>query len=173
MALLLIRTRFRFSPHVLAFGGTFLLAFYPFREAVGTFVYWRHGPSYRQLDFVVTEVVPNEGYAYARGLLQPGGTEWILEVENAPAGAVVAAAPQLPATPGARIRVWWSDAAPTIGFGPGRSTRIVPVAARPTLPGLPHLLLWSLLTLAAFWAGLWVTVRIAMRYARDVETRHE
>jgi hypothetical protein len=173
MAPLLIRTRFRFSPQVLAWMGTFLLAFFPFREAVGAFVFWRHGPSYRQLDFVVSEVVPNEGYPYARGLLQPGATEWNLGVKDTPAGPVVAEAPELPAAPGAHVPVWWSDTAPVIGYGRDRSTKMVPVAARPTLPGLLHLLLWTLLTLAAFWFGLWVTVRIALRYARDVETRTE
>jgi hypothetical protein len=165
-----LSTRIRFSPQVLVFMATALLVFYPLREAVGAFIFWLHGASYRQVDFVVSEVVPNEGYPYARGLLEPGGTEWVMEVEETAAGPVVAAAPEVSAAPGSRIRVWWSETAPVVGFGPGRSTKIAPVAARPRVPGFGSCALWALCSLAALWLGLQATFRVARRFSREWRT---
>lgn len=165
-----LSTRFRFSPQVLVFAATALLVFFPLREAVGAFIFWLHGSSYRQLDFVVSEVVPNEGYPYARGLLEPGGTEWVLEIEETAAGPVVAEAPEVAAAPGSRIRVWWSDTAPVVGFGRGRSTKMAPVAARPRLSGAGSCALWALCSLAALWLGLQATFRVARRFSRDLRT---
>ncbi len=166
----LLRTRIRFSPQVLVFGLTAVLAFFPLREAVGSAIYWFYGDSYRQVDFVVSEVVPNDGWPYARGLLEPDGEEWVLEIADRGGRPVVLAAPEVSAAPGARVRVWWSDRAPVVGFGAGKSTKIVPVAARPRLPGAGRSLFWIGCSLAALWIGLVATAWTAKRFAREWRT---
>ena len=146
-----VRTRFRFNPQVLVVMAVAVLVFYPIREAVGAFVLWKYGATFRQRDFVISEIVPNDGYPHARGTLQPGGEEWVM-----------------PVTPGAdmqvgrRVRVWWSDEAPSIGYGRDRSTKMIPVAALPKLPGFFTFIGWIACAFGLLWLCL-QGVRLAMR----------
>jgi hypothetical protein len=115
-----LTTRLRFSPQVLAFMLMALMTFYPAIEAVSAFIYWKHTASYRRLDFVITELVPNEGYPYVKGHLEPGHIEWLLGAKERDGQFVIEGDEKILAAPGRRVRVWWSDEAPTVGLSRNR-----------------------------------------------------
>ena len=131
-------TVFRFNPHVLVLLATVLALFYVAREAIPSFIFWRYGPTYRQVDFVMDRAQENDGSPIVRGPIEPGGEEWVLELKKAAAGYVLAGDPTVAFAPGRRVRVWWSDAAPVVGYGEGRSTKIMPVSTFPRIPGVGH-----------------------------------
>jgi hypothetical protein len=153
--------------------------FYPVREAIGAFVWWKYRATYSRLDFVMTEIAPDGDIA--RGyLVQPGapvadeagvpsGEEWVLETARTSTGVVFASAPEIAAAPGARVPVWWSREAPGIGYGGGRATNIASVSNVPQLPGPWPFLSWSAVAIAALWLGAKFFVWTA-RKARIVTT---
>ena len=69
-------TVFRFNPHVLVLLATVLALFYVAREAIPSFIFWRYGPTYRQVDFVMDRAQENDGSPIDRascvGALQIG-----------------------------------------------------------------------------------------------------
>lgn len=146
----------RFNPRVFVFLGMSLAIFYLLREAIPSFIFWHYRSTYRQVDFVMAEAQENSGWPIARGPLDPGGEEWVLELRPTPAGYVLEADPAVAFAPGRRVRVWWSDAAPVVGYGKGRSTKIMPVSTVPQLPGLGRLLAWTVAALLTGLAGLFV-----------------
>ena len=146
----------RFNPAVLVFLGTSLVVFYLLSEAIPAFIFWRYGPTYRQVDFVMEVAHENDGSPLARGLLDPGGEEWVIELRKTPSGYVVERDPTVAFAPGRRVRVWWSEAAPVVGYGKGRSTKMMPVSTFPRLPGVWHFLGWTVAAVAAGFGGLLV-----------------
>ena len=156
-------TVFRFNPHVLVLLATVLALFYVAREAIPSFIFWRYGPTYRQVDFVMDRAQENDGWPIVRGPIEPGGEEWVLELKKAAAGYVLAGDPTVAFAPGRRVRVWWSDAAPVVGYGEGRSTKIMPVSTFPELPGLGRFLAWTALFVVTGLAGLWLAGRRVFR----------
>lgn len=149
-------TRFSFSPRVLVFLATSLVVFYLLREAIPSFIFWYYGPTYRQVDFVMDRAQENDGWPIVRGPLDPGSEEWVLELRRTPAGYVLESDPTVAFAPGRRVRVWWSDAAPVVGFGKGRSTKIMPVSIFPRIPGASRVLAWMAAVLVAGFLGLLV-----------------
>jgi hypothetical protein len=149
-------TLVRFNPAVFVFLGTSLVVFYLLSEAVAAFIFWRYGSTYRQVDFVMEVAHENDGWPLARGLLDPGGEEWVLGLRKTPSGYVVARDPTVAFAPGRRVRVWWSEAAPGVGYGRGRSTNMMPVSTFPRLPGVWHFLGWMVAVVAAGFGGLLV-----------------
>jgi hypothetical protein len=137
-----IRTRTRFSPHVLVLMAVAALAFFPIREAIASFVLWKYASSFRQVEFKILEIRPNEGYPYAYGRSRPDGVESGMPLEKRGNGYVVTNAASFPAVPGARLRIWWSDEVPSFGYGRGRWTNGIPVAFMPELPGVLPFLSW-------------------------------
>ena len=83
------------------------------------FIFWRYGSTYRQVDFVMEVAHENDGWPLARGLLDPGGEEWVLGLRKTPSGYVLERDPSVAFAPGRRVRVWWSDAAPGRGVREG------------------------------------------------------
>ena len=51
----------RCNPAVLVFLGTSLVVFYLLSEAIPAFIFWRYGPTYRQVDFVMEVAHENDG----------------------------------------------------------------------------------------------------------------
>jgi len=149
-------TRFRFNPRVFVFLATSLVVFYLLREAIPSFIFWYYGPTYRQVDFVMDRAQENDGWPIVRGPLDPGGEEWVLELRRTPSGYVLEGDPTVAFAPGRRVRVWWSDAAPVVGFGKGRSTKIMPVSTFPRIPGAGRFLAWMAAVLVAGFLGLLV-----------------
>ena len=162
-------TYFRFNPGVFVFLATSLVVFYLLREAIPSFIFWYYGSTYRQVDFVMDRAQENDGWPIARGPLDPGGEEWVIELRKTPSGYVLESDPTVAFAPGRRVRVWWSDAAPVVGFGKGRSTKMMPVSALPQIPGAERFLAWMAAVLVAGLAGLWVTGRRTFR-ARGWDT---
>ena len=156
-------TRFRFNPRVFVFLATSLVVFYLLREAIPSFIFWYYGPTYRQVDFVMDRAQENDGSPIARGPLDPGGEEWVIGLRRTPSGYVLESDPTVAFAPGRRVRVWWSDAAPVVGFGKGRSTKMMPVSALPQIPGAWRLLAWMAAVPVAGLAGLWVAGRRVFR----------
>ena len=128
-------TLFRFNPHVLVLLATVLALFYIAREAVPSFIFWYYGPTYRRADFVMDRAQENDGWPIVRGPIEPGGEEWVLELKKAASGYVLESDPTVAFAPGRRVRVWWSDAAPVVGYGKGRSDED---HARLDVPGAPR-----------------------------------
>lgn len=149
-------TRFRFNPRVFVFLATSLVVFYLLWEAIASFIFWYYGPTYRQVDFVMDRAEENGGWPIVRGPLDPGGEEWVMGLERTPSGYVLESAPTVAFAPGRRVRVWWSDAAPVVGYGKGRSTKMMPVSAFPRLPGVWHFLGWMVAVVVAGFGGLLV-----------------
>jgi hypothetical protein len=155
-------TQIRFSPQVLVWLATWAVAFFAAREAIPAWIYWYYGPTYRQVDFVMGVAEENAGSPLVRGQLEPLGEEWVMGLRSTPAGYVLDSDPAVAHAPGRRIRVWWSDAAPVVGYR-GHSTRIMPTSAFPRVPGLRPALGWTGAVLLAFVAGLRVLARLGLR----------
>ena len=67
-------TYFRFNPGVLVFLATSLVVvFYLLREAIPSFIFWRYGPTYRQVDFVMDRGAGERRLAARPGAARPGG----------------------------------------------------------------------------------------------------
>ncbi|MEO8485299.1 MAG: hypothetical protein ABI585_03080 [Betaproteobacteria bacterium] len=160
-------TGFRFSPHVLVFGLTFVAIFYAAQGAVLGFIHAWWGDSFQQVEFVMDEWRPNDGYPYIAGHI----TGWTQDSPFHVAGAVVGdkrvaqAVPSLAFEKGARLPVWWSNDAPFFSYN-GELTNAIPVAAMPTRPGWGQFLLYGLLTLVVAVGGFIGTVWVAARFSR-------
>lgn len=164
-------TRFRFNPRVFVFLATSLVVFYLLREAIPSFIFWYYGSTYRQVDFVMDRAQENDGWPIVRGPLDPGGEEWVLALRGTPAGYVLESDPTVAFAPGRRVRVWWSDAAPVVGFGKGRSTKIMPVSTFPRIPGAGRFLAWMAAVVVAGLTGLLVAgLRVFRTRGGDTET---
>lgn len=137
-------------------------AFFPLRRAITSFVFWHYRATYQQVDFVMGEPDDNAGYPLVRGTLEPGGEAWLMSADRTPAGYVLASDRSVVIAPGRRVRVWWSEAAPVIGF-PSGSTKIMPVSTMPQLPGLLRILAWLGASLVTLLAGLWLAARPIFR----------
>jgi hypothetical protein len=148
---------------VLVLLATVLALFYIAREAVPSFIFWYYRPTYRRADFVMDRAQENDGWPIVRGPIEPGGEEWVLELRKTPSGYALESDPAVAFAPGRRVRVWWSDAAPVVGYGKGRSTKIMPVSRFPEVPGLGPLLLWTAAMVATGLAGLWLAGRRVFR----------
>jgi hypothetical protein len=155
-------THFRFNPGVLVILATAAVVFFLFSEAVTAYVFWHYGATYRQVDFVMGPPEENGGYPLVRGLLQPDGVEWVIGARKTAAGYVLESDQAVVIERGRRVRVWWSDAAPVIGF-PNGSTKIMPVSTMPRLPGLGRVLGWLATIPVAVLAGMWVLARPLFR----------
>lgn len=160
-------TRFRFHPPTLIALAGFALIAFGFDRAVADSIFWWHRESYREADFVLGEAHENEGYPYLSGRVEPGDVEWVLSAERLADGRfTVAGQPELLFEPGRRVRVWWSDAAPSVGFSGAGSTKLVPVAELPELPGLARPALWLAKAVPVVWAALFLIKRF-----RTIERR--
>jgi hypothetical protein len=155
-------TRIRFHPQVLVWLATWAVAFFAAREAIPAWVYWHYGPTYRQVDFVMGAAEANSGAPLVRGTLEPGGEPWVMGLRATPAGYVLDSDPAIAHAAGRRIRVWWSDAAPVVGYR-GHSTKIMPTSAFPRVPGLLSALGWTGAVLLVFVAGFRVNRRLGLR----------
>lgn len=164
----------RFSPQVLVLVATLAVASRPLKGAIITGVHWWWGDTYQQVELVMDEATPNEGYPYIDGHLD-GSTD-VVRLVGVMQGDVIAprAAPAEPFAPGKRITIWRSPEAPNFTVE-GEEVNNYPVANRPVLPGL-----WSFLdylamtgvTLAAgFVAMAWVASRWARKYGTLPITR--
>jgi hypothetical protein len=157
----------RFSPQVLVFVFTLAVASRPLKGAIITGVHWWWGPTYQQVELVMDEAQPNEGYPYIDGHLD-GSTE-VIRIVGVMQGQVIAprAAPAELFAPGKRITIWRSAEAPNFTVE-GEEVNNYPVANRPVLPGLWSFLNYvamALLTLlVGFAAMVWVGNRWARRY---------
>jgi hypothetical protein len=88
--------------------------------------------------------------------------EWVIEARKTAAGHVLESDQTVVIEAGRPVRVWWSDAAPVIGF-PNGSTKIMPVSTMPRLPGLGRVLGWLATIPIAIFAGMWVMARPLFR----------
>jgi hypothetical protein len=136
---------------------------------IPSFIFWYYGPTYRQVDFVMDLAQENDGWPLVRGPLDPGGEEWVLELRKTPSGYVLESDPAVAFAPGREVRVWWSDAAPVVGFGKGRSTKIMPVSTVPRIPGTGRFLAGMAAVVVAGFLGLLVAGLRAFR-TRGVAT---
>jgi hypothetical protein len=142
--------------------GTAWAVFYGLQHAIPAYIFWHYRGTYRQVDFVMGAPEPNEGSPLVRGRLEPDGVEWVMGARATAAGYVLESDPAVVIEPGRHVRVWWSDAAPVVGF-PGGSTRIMPVSTMPRLPRLGRTSAWVAGCLLAVLAGAWVMGRQMFR----------
>ena len=157
----------RFSPHVIVWGLTFVAIFFAAQGAVVGFVHaWWHD-SYRQVEFVMDEWRPNEGVPYIAGHLAGSNEPAPFHLPGALVGdrRVAKEAPSIAFEAGARVPVWWSDAAPTFVYN-GEPVNGIPVAALPVRPGWGQVLAYGLLTIVVALAGFATTIGVAARFAR-------
>jgi hypothetical protein len=161
-----IPTGFRFSPHVLVFGLTAVAVFYAAQGAFISFTYAWHDKSYRQVEFVMDEWRPNEGYPYVKGHLAN-------TTEDAPfhlPGAVVdgkrvlAEAPAIPYVAGTVVPTWYSPDATLSGYNDEHANG-VPVAAVPERPGWGKFLMHVVFTLVVAVVGFLLMVWVASRFS--------
>ena len=162
-----LKTGFRFSPHVIVFGLTFVAIFYAAQGAVVGFVHawWRD--TYRQVEFVMDEWRPNEGYPYIAGHITGSQEPSPFHLPGAVVDGkrVAQEAPAIAYEKGTKVPVWWSDQAPTFVYN-GEPVNGIPVAARPELYGWGRVFLFGLLTIAVAIGGFVVTVWVAARFSR-------
>ena len=162
-----LRTGFRFSPHVIVFGLTFVAMFYAAQGAVVAFGHAWWNDSSRQVVFVLDEWRPNDGYPYITGTLADGSeAPFGLDGAVVDGKRVMKEVPSVAYERGSRIRGWWSDSAPSFSYH-GASTNAIPVAAMASLPGFGPVLGWGVLTRVAAVAGFALTGWVATRFARS------
>ncbi len=156
-----LRTRLRFSPHVLIVVLAAWPGFYCLREAIGAGIYARYAATYRQVDFVMEEARPNGDAPYAAGHLEPGGLPINAPLAGAAPDWVLAEDPATRFAVGGHVPMWWSPQAPIVGYGRQRYTNGALVARLPTLPGWGVTLGWLAGFLASFWCGFAIAARMA------------
>ncbi len=156
----------RFSPHVIPFLATIGLAWIPFQSAIVSGVFWWYGPTYRNVEFVMDEAQVNDGYPYIDGHV--GDDPEVIRVSGMMVGDLVApkGSPAETFAPGRVIRLWTSKSAPDFGVEDA-SVNDVPVAMRPTLPGLGAFLDALAKTAVVWVVGLWATVWTYKRFSRN------
>ena len=154
-----VQTSFRFAPHVLVFPLVILLTLPVLRELLVSWNYWWYGTSYRRVTYVMDEFRPNSGSPYITGHFE-GETDQDNLVGLESAGRqLVKALPSLSFSPGATVPVWYSPTAPmTVYFG--EEANLIPVAARPALPGgatfATYLAAEAVIVYLAMWLTSWV-----------------
>ncbi len=160
-----VRWGAHFSPQVLVFVATLAFASRPLKGAIIAGMFWWWGDTYQQVEFVMDEAQVNEGYPFIDGHLD-GSTE-VTRVTGMMVGDQIApdGSPQEVFAPGKRITIWRSPSAPDVGVE-WTSVNDIPVAARPTLPGLGTLISYVAATIVMVWAGLWATAWAGRRWAR-------
>ena len=158
---------FRFSPHVLVLGLTFVAMFYAAQGAVVGFVHAWWGGSYGQVEFVMDEWRPNDGYPIIAGHLAESDEPAPFHLAGATVDGrrVMLDLPTVSFAPGTRVPVWYSPQAPLFSYN-GESTNGVPVAALPTRPGWGQVASWGLATIAVASAGFAATAWVAGRFSR-------
>jgi hypothetical protein len=150
---------------VLVLVATLAVASRPLKRAIIDGVHWWWGPTYRQVELVMDEAMPNEGYPYIDGHLD-GSTDVIRMVGVMQGGAIAPrAAPAEAFAPGKRITIWRSAEAPNITVE-GEELNNYPVANRPVLPGLWSFLDYVAMVLVVLVAGFAAMVWVGNRWAR-------
>lgn len=157
----------RFSPQVIPFMLTFVAMFFAAQGAFVSLVHLWYGDSYRQVEFVMDEWRPNEGYPYVAGHLA-GTSEpspFHLPGLAKDGKRVLEEAPSVAFEPGRSVAVWYSPDAPLMSYN-GEYVNGVPVAALPERPGWGRLLLSVAMVIAAAVIGFFVTAWVGARWAR-------
>ena len=151
-----VQTAFRFAPHVLVFPLVLILTLPVLRRLLVSWDYWWYAPSYRQVAYVMDEFRSNSGSPYIAGHFE-GETEPRNLVGLEQDGRqVVKALPSLAFSPGATVPVWYSPDAPlTVYFG--EEANLIPVAARPVLPGVGSFASYLVAEGAVLYAAMWLT----------------
>jgi hypothetical protein len=162
-----LKMGWRFSPHVIVFGLTFVAIFYAAQPVVIAFIHAWWSDSFRQVEFVMDEWRPNEGYPYIKGHLGPGDAESPFHLPGVVVDGkrVSKEVPSLAFDKGTSVPVWWSDDAPFFTYN-GEVTNAIPVAALPVRPGWGRVLLFGFLTIVVAIAGFLATVWVAARWSR-------
>ena len=158
----------RFSPQVIVFGLTFVAIFYAAQGAVVAFVHAWWSDSFRQVEFVMDEWRPNEGYPYIAGHLAGSSEPSPFHLPGALVGnlRVAKEAPTIAYAPGTRVPVWWSEEAPLFTYN-DTPVNAIPVAALPVRPGWGKVVVHGVLTLVVAIAGFLATAWVAARFARS------
>ena len=162
-----LATGWRFSPQVIVFGLTFVAIFYAAQGAVIAFVHAWWSDSFRQVEFVMDEWRPNEGYPYITGHLAGSSESSPFWLPGAVVGdrRVAKEAPSIDYAPGTSVPVWWSEKAPTFTYNDA-PVNAIPVVAMPERPGWGRFVLQGFLTLVVAIAGFLATAWVASRFAR-------
>lgn len=157
----------RFSPQVLVFMATFLALYFVAHGAVIAFVHAFWDDSYRQVSFVMDEWRPNDGTPYIAGHLDGSSEPSPFHLPGAVVDGrrVALEAPSIVFERGAHVAVWYSPEAPMFSYA-GEWSNGVPVAALPTRPGWGTFAVHALASLAVLLLGLWLTLWVAVRFAR-------
>lgn len=151
-----VETAFRFAPHVLVFPLVLILALPVLRRLLVSWDYWWYCRSYRQITYVMDEFRPNGGSPYIAGHFD-GDTEPRNLVGLEKDGRqLVKALPSLAFSSGATVPVWYSPDAPLTTYF-GEDANIIPVAARPVLPGAGSFVLYLVAEGAVVYAAMWLT----------------
>ncbi len=159
-------TGFRFSPHVLVFGLTFVAIFYAAQGAVVSFAYAWWDSSYRQVEFVMEEWHPNEGVPYISGHFANSKEPPPIHLPGAVVDGrrVVQDAPAVAFEAGRGVPIWFSPDAPLSTYN-GEAMNGVPVATLPQRPGWGRFVMHAGLTLVVAAVGFLATAWVANRFS--------
>lgn len=159
----------RFSPQVIPFLLTIAGMFFAAQGAFVAFMHLWYGASFGQVEFVMDEWRPNEGFPYVAGHLA-NSTEpspFHLPGKVIDGRQVLEEAPGVPFEAGRAVKVWYSPDAPFTSYN-GESVNAVPVDGLPERPGWGRLVTSLALTIAVAVAGFFATGWVARRWARTV-----
>jgi hypothetical protein len=144
-----VRTRLNVNLHVLVFAVSGFAVFYAAARAIGVWELTRHGAAYRQAVFVVERVVEQDGVRWAEGRVEPAGKPYRYLVHRTLEGGMVLHDDRaVRAEPGARMRIWWTDA----------EAHSPSVASAPCIPGKRLIAFWILFAVALLFAGMRLTM---------------
>ena len=155
----------QFSPHIIVFLLTLLVAIPPLRGTIVSAVHVWWDKSYAKVDYIMDEARPNDGHPYIIGHVE--GSTGQSNVLGAMQGTtvVVKTLPQEAFETGKRLPIWHSPDAPNfLVFG--TEVNDVPVAALPQRPGVPALIGYSTWLLVTLLVGFGVMVWIGNRWSR-------
>jgi hypothetical protein len=159
----------RFNPQVLVLVFTLAVASRPLKGAIVSGVHWWWGDTYQQVELVMDEAQPNDGYPYIDGHLD--GSIEVIRIVGVMQGDAIAprAAPADAFAPGRRIVIWRSLEAPNFTVE-GEEVNNYPVANRPVLPGLWSVLKYVAMAIVVLVAGFVAMVWVGNRWARKYGT---
>ena len=161
--------RWRFRPQLIAFLFGLFCAWFAVAGLVESGIHVLWGPTFRQVDYTMSEARYNDGYPYITGTLQTTGEEFRVAARRSGDTYLVGREGSDVFAAGKVVKLWWSPSAPDLAIE-GRRTNGIPVSAMPERPGVLRLVGYTvlLLVVVALTARL---VRWAAGKARNQQVR--
>ena len=155
-----LSTRLRINRGVIVWALSGFAIFYPLAKALDVVFMIPYYATYRQATFVVQRITTGDDGTtqWAEGVILPGGMKHTHGLQRSPGrGWTLYGDSSVPARPGERMRIWWSDE-------PDAPKQ--PVASMLCLPSKREFAFWLAFAAGLFFVGLTMSGRAQMYFGR-------